>query len=121
MTSGKRSKSSGVSGNLSGHAEPDKSVTSVEPAKRAEVVEQDNEKAVTLKDFERVVSKYEHYSGPLPHPDIMGGYKQINKAFPERIMEMCEKQSAHRIEMEREIVRGRIKQTLNYGVHAYCN
>lgn len=40
------------------------------------------------------------YSGPVPPPEIMEGYKQIDPTFPERMFAMAERQSEHRISLE---------------------
>ncbi|HXN07358.1 MAG TPA: DUF2335 domain-containing protein [Nitrospiria bacterium] len=40
------------------------------------------------------------FSGPLPHPDILLKYGQINKDFPERIMKMAELENEHRRNQE---------------------
>lgn len=31
------------------------------------------------------------YQGPIPHPDILKGFKDVDASFPERIMKMAEK------------------------------
>ena len=35
--------------------------------------------------------KKELYVGPLPHPDILKGFKEIDEDFPNRILSMTEK------------------------------
>lgn len=46
------------------------------------------------------MSKTQLYQGPIPSPESMAEYAKINSSFPERIMVLTEKQSAHRQEME---------------------
>ncbi|MBQ3825361.1 MAG: hypothetical protein II811_04420 [Spirochaetaceae bacterium] len=38
--------------------------------------------------------KNELYVGPLPHPDILKGFKEIDADFPNRILSMTEKYAA---------------------------
>lgn len=40
------------------------------------------------------------YAGPVPPPEIMAGYKQIDPSFPERFIAMAERQSSHRMALE---------------------
>lgn len=40
------------------------------------------------------------YSGPLPPSSEMNNYGRIDPSLPNRIMELAEKQTAHRIDME---------------------
>ena len=43
-------------------------------------------------------------SGPIPSPQILQQYNQIVPDAAERIMRMAEKQSDHRIDLERKVV-----------------
>lgn len=58
------------------------------------------------------------YSGPLPHPDML---KKYNEAVPdgaERILKMVEKQSEHRMAIEKFAIEEQFKQSKrgqNYG------
>lgn len=36
------------------------------------------------------VTQQQLYSGPLPHPDILKGFKEINPDYPDRILKMAE-------------------------------
>jgi uncharacterized membrane protein len=42
------------------------------------------------------------YSGPVPPPEIMAGYAEIDPSFPGRFIAMAEKQSEHRMALETE-------------------
>lgn len=44
----------------------------------------------------------ELHRGPLPHPDTLKGYSEIDPAFPQRILKMAEDEQSHRHEMERQ-------------------
>jgi uncharacterized membrane protein len=50
--------------------------------------------------------RLEMYSGPLPHPGILRQYQEIVPDAPERILRMAEKQSEHRLEIEKRVVKG---------------
>ena len=51
------------------------------------------------------------FSGPLPHPSILGDYNDIIKYGAERIMKMAENQSSHRIELEKHAIKEELKQS----------
>lgn len=53
----------------------------------------------------------ESFSGPIPHPNILKGYKDIQSDAPERILKMAEQQAAHRQKMEIKIIDGQLSQT----------
>ena len=46
------------------------------------------------------------HRGPLPDPETLSGYGQIDPSFPERIVRSFERQSEHRQEMERKLLNG---------------
>ena len=46
----------------------------------------------------------ESFSGPIPHPKIVEGYKNLIPNAPERILTMAEKEQQHRIEVENEML-----------------
>jgi uncharacterized membrane protein len=48
--------------------------------------------------------KEEHHSGPLPHPKILKKYDKIIPNGAERIVKVFEKQSDHRISLEKRVV-----------------
>lgn len=45
-----------------------------------------------------------HYSGPLPHPDILVKYNEAHPGAADRIIAMAEQQSAHRQEIEKKVI-----------------
>lgn len=51
-----------------------------------------------------VETKSELFAGPLPHPDTLMGYKEIDNTFPDRIMSMAEKDADHHRKMEERII-----------------
>lgn len=52
------------------------------------------------------------FTGPLPHPDILQGYENVQDGFAERIFKMAEEQQAHRIKCEDKIVRSTAAQSV---------
>lgn len=50
------------------------------------------------------------YQGPIPPPNIMAGYGEINPSFPERIMQEFEKNSEHIRNMNETALKGDISR-----------
>ncbi len=42
-------------------------------------------------------TKLSSFSGPIPHPEILKGYKDVDPSFPERIISMAEREQKSRI------------------------
>ena len=51
------------------------------------------------------------YSGPLPSPEDFKAYEQAMKGATDRIMSMTEQQMAHRIDMEKTVVKKKFFQS----------
>lgn len=51
-----------------------------------------------------VAVSMESFSGPMPHPDILRGYKDLIPDAPERILRMAEQEQQHRIEVENKML-----------------
>jgi uncharacterized membrane protein len=49
------------------------------------------------------------FSGPLPPPEVLVRYNQIEPGFANRIMALAEGQSQHRQHLERIVVEGNVK------------
>ncbi len=59
------------------------------------------------------------WTGPIPPPDILAGYNDIIPDGAERILRMAEKQSDHRIELEKTVINRELNQSgrgQNYAV-----
>jgi uncharacterized membrane protein len=56
------------------------------------------EKSLTLRGV------YTEFRGPLPPPDLLRQYNEVIPNGAERIIALAEKQSAHRIEMEKIVI-----------------
>ncbi|MCY4525697.1 MAG: DUF2335 domain-containing protein [Anaerolineaceae bacterium] len=50
-----------------------------------------------------------HFSGPLPHPEIMAGYEHTLTGSAERILKMTEEAQRHRHAMEKTSLQGAIR------------
>lgn len=55
------------------------------------------------------------FSGPLPPPNVLQRYDEIIPNGADRIVAMAEKQSAHRIDLERTVIHGDSRRA-NWGV-----
>ena len=51
-----------------------------------------------------IAVSHETFSGPMPHPDILRGYKELIPDAPERILQMAEQEQKHRIDIERSML-----------------
>ena len=51
-----------------------------------------------------VAVQRESYAGPIPHPSILRQFNEIIPNGADRIMSMSEKQTSHRIDMERNVI-----------------
>lgn len=59
----------------------------------------------------------ESFSGPLPHPQILQGYDDVQIGFAERIVAMAEKEQAHRFECDKGVLGStRRGQWMGFGV-----
>jgi uncharacterized membrane protein len=50
--------------------------------------------------------KAEHFSGPLPPPEMLQRYNDVAPGMAERIVALAEKQSDHRRSLESQVVNG---------------
>lgn len=66
-----------------------------------------------------LVSVSRTFAGPIPPPDLLAGYNDIIPDGAERILRMAEKQSDHRMEMEKTVIGRELNQSgrgQNYAV-----
>ena len=49
----------------------------------------------------QIVGLRVEFEGPLPPPEVLEGYARLVPSAPERILQMAERQAAHRQEIER--------------------
>lgn len=59
----------------------------------------------TSKKSGEMQAHHEAYEGPIPHPNILKGLKDIDEKFPERVFIMAEKEQAHRHEMDIKLIK----------------
>ncbi len=57
---------------------------------------------IKVPEGELAVFQRDIHSGPLPHPEILKGYQQIDPSFPERIMAMAEREQEHAHSLEEQ-------------------
>lgn len=62
-----------------------------------------------------VEQRLEHYSGPIPHPDVLAKYGEIVPNMPERLLAKFEQQADHRMALERLVIAGDVKRA-NWGL-----
>lgn len=53
----------------------------------------------------------EVHVGPIPSPEVMFGYEKVIPGAANRILEMAERQSAHRIELEKIAIPSQLKES----------
>lgn len=61
----------------------------------------------------------EGFAGPLPAPEILVKYKEVDPSFPERIFSTFEKQSAHRQELETKYLDAQINSQKRGALFAF--
>jgi hypothetical protein len=67
----------------------------------------------------------EVFSGPLPPPEFLFGYKEVQDDFPERVIRYAEKDQDHRIDIERRTMGMAEKELIfqfylaHFGKHSY--
>ena len=62
-----------------------------------------------IKDL--VVMHEESFSGPIPPPSILKQYEEMHAGSADRILKMAEKQSEHRMELEKKAIGGQVDQS----------
>lgn len=72
---------------------------------------QPDKKNQILQRFSRVAFEIKHHSGPLPPPELMRDYNAIIPNGAERIMNVFEKQSDHRMKLERWTIGWQLAQS----------
>lgn len=58
-----------------------------------------------------VVMQEESFSGPIPPPAILKQYEEMQPGSADRILKMAEKQSEHRMELEKKAIGGQVDQS----------
>jgi uncharacterized membrane protein len=61
------------------------------------------------------------YQGPIPDPDSLARYDQINPGFAERIMRMAEEEAIHRRSNENKIIKGNTRMAMLGIVFAFLS
>lgn len=50
------------------------------------------------------ITTFQSHSGPLPSPEVLKKYDELLPGTAERIISMAERQSAHRVELEKKVI-----------------
>lgn len=58
-----------------------------------------------------IATRYENFSGPLPHPEILKKYDEIVTGAAERIIKQAEVQTNHRIQLETKVIDSDIRNS----------
>ncbi|MDR3351042.1 MAG: DUF2335 domain-containing protein [Prevotellaceae bacterium] len=61
------------------------------------------------------------YQGPIPDPDSLARYEQIQPGFAERIMRMAEEEAIHRRSNENKIIKGNVRMAMLGIVFAFLS
>ncbi len=88
----------------------EENISAIESTKFEEVIEPiignaalpDEQK---VKQIVGIMQVQESFSGPIPHPIILKGYKELVPDAPERIMQMAEQEQQHRHLVEIEMLK----------------
>lgn len=59
----------------------------------------------------QVINSITFYSGPLPSPDFLRQYNEILPGLGERIVTMAEKQSEHRMQLEKIVIPNQVSES----------
>lgn len=69
-----------------------------------------------------MVIRGEMYSGPIPPPEALARYEEIQPGAADRIIKMAEKQQEHRMSLETKAIGGQIDQSKRGQIFwFYCN
>lgn len=79
---------------------PDKVILSAVPENKKKEVEE-----------ALMVIRGEMYSGPIPPPEALARYEEIQSGAADRIIKMAEKQQEHRMSLETKAIGGQIDQS----------
>jgi hypothetical protein len=79
---------------------PDKVILSAVPENKKKEVEE-----------ALMVIRGEMYSGPIPPPEALARYEEIQPGAADRIIKMAEKQQEHRMSLETKAIGGQIDQS----------
>ena len=57
------------------------------------------------------IMRSETYSGPIPPPEALARYEEIQPGTADRILKMAEKQQEHRMDLESKVIGGQVIQS----------
>lgn len=66
-----------------------------------------------------VITQVSHFSGPLPHPDILMKYNEVAPGAADRIIAMAENQADHRQFLEKTVVTNGVRDSKRGQIFAF--
>ena len=93
---------------------PDEITDNLSPEGRR--ILEDNPEAVEVALLQRELNIFQ---GPLPHPDVLKGYAEVDPSFPDRVIGLTENQSQHRQNIENIVVEANIKNQRRGSIFAF--
>ncbi len=88
----------------------------IKPQKTENLENTKNHQNIPEKVNHQLTHVEQHFSGPIPPPELLAQYNQVVENGADRIMRMAELQSSHRMELEKNIVDASIKRS-NQGLY----
>lgn len=74
---------------------------------------QSNSDEIVKSEEGQVLTRAEHFSGPLPHPETLQKYEDVVPGAAQIIISKFEQQTDHRISIEKSVVKtGNLKEVL---------
>jgi hypothetical protein len=55
-----------------------------------------------------IIQHSEQFTGPIPHPEHMQKYQDIDQSFPDRILKMAESNLSHKQSVEKIVIYGQL-------------
>ncbi|MFA4923116.1 MAG: DUF2335 domain-containing protein [Ignavibacteriaceae bacterium] len=74
------------------------------PRNKSKQIVTNQNSSLTQKQTATSLLAASHFSGPIPPPNLLKQYEEINPGFANRIMKQAEEQTAHRIEIENKVI-----------------
>jgi uncharacterized membrane protein len=77
---------------------------------KKEIKKEEKQKKIepVVKKLEKIVAGF--FEGPLPPPNLLKQYNEIDPTFANRIVQMAERAQAHRHDMDKRSIEGQFKE-----------
>jgi uncharacterized membrane protein len=104
--------------NRSEHPQKADSAKNSTPVPKVELLPPDVREFVSALPVEKrgaatqvLLARFTSHTGPIPSPEALEQYGQTLPSAPDRILRMAEKQSDHRMEIEKQVVKRQLNQS----------